>query len=79
MDDKLRRINIMKFSNNSRFLLFGDDDGCLGCYDINNNYKLIYNQRIHSRPISNILSIDDDKILTSSFDSSLIITNIIYD
>ena len=60
MDDKERRINIMIFSNNSRCLLFGDTKGCLGCYDINNNYKLIYNQKVHSYGIENILTLDDD-------------------
>ena len=60
MDDKERRIFVMKFSNNSRCLLFGDDDGFLGCYDINNNCKLIYNERVHSYTINNILTLDDD-------------------
>ena len=53
-DDRERRIKTMKFSNNSRFLIFGDNHGCLGCYDFNNNYKLIYNQMVHSYSINNI-------------------------
>ena len=32
----------LKFSNNSRYLLFVDIYGCLGCFAINKNYKLIY-------------------------------------
>lgn len=30
------------------------------CYDINENYKIIYNQRINSKFIIDILTIDDD-------------------
>ena len=53
--DKYKCIVIMKFSNNSRNLLFGDTKGFLGCYDINNNCKLIYNHMVHSKGVDNIL------------------------
>ena len=42
-DDKKMCIEIIKFSNNSRYLLVGANDGCLYCFDINNNFKIIYN------------------------------------
>ena len=42
LDDKKNSIIKIKFSNNSRYLIFGDDYGYLYC-DINNNFKLIYN------------------------------------
>ena len=76
LDDKKNWIIIFKFSNNSRYLIFGDDFGYLYCYDIDNNFKLIYNQKVHSDYINDILTIDDDQILTCSYDGSLIITNI---
>ena len=44
LDNKKKSIIKIKFSNNSRYLLVGDDYGYLYCYDINNNFKLIYNQ-----------------------------------
>ena len=56
----MQNIEIIKFSNNSRCLLFGDYYGCLYCCDINNNCKIIYNQRVHSQVINDILSIDDE-------------------
>ena len=45
---------------NSRYLLVGDYYGCLYCYDINNNFYLIYYQKIHSKFITDILTKDDD-------------------
>ena len=66
LDDKDLRIIKIKFTNNSRYLLFGDNYGYLYCYDINNNFKLIYNYDVPSSFISDILAIDDDYILTCS-------------
>ena len=40
--------------------MVGDINGCLGCFDIYKNYKLIYNQMVHSRGICDIISLDDD-------------------
>ena len=50
----------MKFSNNSRHLLSGDYYGGLKCYDINKNYKIIYNKRVHHTCIHDIIPIDDE-------------------
>ena len=36
-------ITTIKFTNNSRNLLFTDNHGCLYCHDINNNFNMIYN------------------------------------
>ena len=60
LEDKEQIIHVMKYSNNSKYFLFSYSAGFLGCYDINNNYALIYNQKIHSNFIINILSIDDE-------------------
>ena len=60
LDDNKQIIHVMKFSNNSKYFLFSYSAGFLGCYDINNNYNIIYNQRVHSSFIDNILTIDDD-------------------
>ena len=45
-DDQKMCIEIIKFSNNSRYLLVAND-GCLYCFGINNNFKIIYNQNVH--------------------------------
>ena len=60
LDDKKNSIIKIKFSNNSRYLIFGDDYGYLYCCDINNNFKLIYNQMKVSSYTNDILTIDDD-------------------
>ena len=65
----------LRFSQNSSYLLFGDYYGYLNCSDINNNFKIIYNEKIHS-DYTDIFTIDDDRILTGSYDKSLIITNL---
>ena len=54
------KVIIIKFSNNSKYLLLGDTKGYLYCYDINNNFKIIYNQNIHCRILRNVVTIDDD-------------------
>ena len=59
-DDKKMCIEIIKFSNNSGYLLVGANDGCLYCFDINNNFKIIYNQNVHQNTISGILDLGDD-------------------
>ena len=60
LDDKKKWINKIKFSNNSRYLLFGDNCGYLYYYDIKYNFKLIYNQKVSSY-INDILTIEDDR------------------
>ena len=55
-----KEIKLIKYSKNSRYLLFGDNLGYLYCYDIKNSFKIIYYQKVHYGSISEIFTIDDD-------------------
>ncbi|KAM3129384.1 hypothetical protein pb186bvf_018532 [Paramecium bursaria] len=69
-------VNICRFTKDSRYLICGDAKGYLYYYDFKNNVSQLYNNQIHKEQINDILVINNNQIITCSFDQSIIITNI---
>ena len=47
-------MRICKFSNDSEFIYCGDNQGFLYVYDIKQNYKEIYENKVHKHSITSI-------------------------
>lgn len=67
--DSPKIVTCMNVINNS-YSIMGDHSGNLFIYDVNNNWKLIYNSNIHTQAITNIVVIDDI-IMTSGLDDNI--------
>ncbi|KAM3132292.1 WD domain repeat-containing protein 55 [Paramecium bursaria] len=71
-----QQVMVIKFTNDSKYLLCGYSDGYLNCFNIEKFYKTIYKNQIHKWDIYDIIAIDNDQIITCSQDGSIIITDI---
>ena len=48
-------LKYIKFTNDSRYLFSGDSNGYLYCFDIKQNFKVIYKNKIHQDDINTFI------------------------
>jgi WD40 repeat protein len=58
-------------------VLIGDLDGCLKVYEVK-YFKCIFTRKIHERGIFSILQLNDKRIVTTSFDQSVLVWKLTY-
>jgi WD40 repeat protein len=58
-------------------VLIEDLDGCLKMYEVK-DFKCIFTRKLHERGIFSILQLDDKRIVTASFDQSVLVWKLTY-
>ncbi|KAM3131468.1 hypothetical protein pb186bvf_016398 [Paramecium bursaria] len=66
------------YNSDSTLLFCGDKKGHLYCLSVNQNFKIIYKNNVHSSYINDIKLISNDNVITCSTDLSIIITDVKY-
>ncbi|KAM3132338.1 hypothetical protein pb186bvf_015552 [Paramecium bursaria] len=69
-------VTIIKFTNDSKFLSVGDSKGQFYCFYTQQKFYQKFKYNAHTFCINDMISIDDDRILSCSFDESISITSI---
>ncbi|KAM3143073.1 DDB1- and CUL4-associated factor 10 [Paramecium bursaria] len=68
-------VAVFRFSDDSNLLTCGCDNGYFHCYDLQDNFKLIFSQELHDDCINDIKFISNYQIITCSQDKQIIITD----
>ncbi|KAM3127903.1 hypothetical protein pb186bvf_019973 [Paramecium bursaria] len=69
-------VTVCKFSKDSKLIFCGDVEGNLYSFETDNSFKLQYKFKIHKSIVNNLIIINDQNVITSSQDQTIIITNV---